>query len=105
MNAALVLMADHELATSTMAVRVAASVRADPYDALLAGLATLAGPLHGGASQQAYELLVVAERDGVPRALNDVLARAGPAARLRARRLQERRRPLRRVAGLGRAAA
>ncbi len=66
-NAALVLMADHELATSTMAVRVAASVRADPYDALLAGLATLAGPLHGGASQQAYELLVVAERDGVPR--------------------------------------
>jgi citrate synthase len=72
-NAALVLLADHELATSTMAVRVAASVRADPYDALLAGLATLAGPLHGGASQLAYELLVVAERDGVARALNDVL--------------------------------
>jgi citrate synthase len=76
-NAALVLLADHELATSTMAVRVAASVRSDPYDALLAGLATLAGPLHGGASQQAYELLVVAERDGVPRALNDVLGERG----------------------------
>jgi citrate synthase len=76
-NGALVLMADHELATSTMAVRVAASVHADPYDALLAGLATLAGPLHGGASQQAYELLVVAERDGVPRALNDVLRESG----------------------------
>ena len=76
-NAALVLMADHELATSTVAVRVAASVRADPYDVFLAGLATLAGPLHGGASQQAYELLVVAERDGVPRALNDVLREHG----------------------------
>jgi len=76
-NAALVLMADHELATSTVAVRVAASVRSDPYDALLAGLATLAGPLHGGASQAAYELLVVAERDGVPRALNDVLREQG----------------------------
>jgi citrate synthase len=76
-NAALVLMADHELATSTMAVRVAASVRADPYDALLAGLATLAGPLHGGASQMAYELLVVAERDGAERALNDVLREQG----------------------------
>ena len=76
-NAALVLLADHELATSTMAVRVAASVRSDPYDAFLAGLATLAGPLHGGASQQAYELLVVAERDGVPRALNDVLRERG----------------------------
>jgi citrate synthase len=76
-NAALVLLADHELATSTMAVRVAASVRADPYDALLAGLATLAGPLHGGASQLAYELLVVAERDGAERALNDVLREQG----------------------------
>ena len=76
-NAALVLLADHELATSTMAVRVAASVRADPYDALLAGLTTLAGPLHGGASQLAYELLVVAERDGAERALNDVLREQG----------------------------
>jgi citrate synthase len=76
-NTALVLLADHELATSTMAVRVAASVRADPYDALLAGLATLAGPLHGGASQMAYELLVVAERDGAVRALNAVLREQG----------------------------
>jgi citrate synthase len=66
-NAALVLLADHELATSTMAVRVAASVRADPYDALLAG----------GASQMAYELLVVAERDGAVRALNAVLREQG----------------------------
>ncbi len=70
-------MADHELATSTMAVRVAASVHADPYDALLAGLATVAGPLHGGASQMAYELLVVAERDGAARALNDILREQG----------------------------
>jgi citrate synthase len=77
LNAALVLLADHELATSTVAVRVAASVRSDPYDALLAGLATLAGPLHGGASQAAYELLVVAARDGVARALNHVLHEHG----------------------------
>ena len=76
-NAALVLLADHELATSTMAVRVAASVRADLYDALAAGLATLAGPLHGGASQQAYEMLVAAERDGVARALNEALRGRG----------------------------
>jgi citrate synthase len=72
-NAALVLLADHELATSTMAVRLAASTRADLYDALMAGLATMAGPLHGGASQQAFELLVAAERDGASRALNDAL--------------------------------
>jgi citrate synthase len=66
-------MVDHELATSTMAVRVAASTRADIYDAVLAGLATLAGPLHGGDSQQAFDVLTAAERDGAPRALNDVL--------------------------------
>jgi citrate synthase len=72
-DAALILMADHELATSTMAVRIAASTRADVYDALLAGLATMAGPLHGGASQQAYELLVAVERDGAPRALDNAL--------------------------------
>jgi citrate synthase len=75
LNAALILMADHELATSTIAVRVAASTRADLYDALLAGVATLAGPLHGAASQGAYELLGAVERDGASRALNDVLSR------------------------------
>jgi citrate synthase len=72
-NAALVLMADHELATSTMAVRVAASTRADLYDVLLAGLGTIAGPLHGGASQQAYSLLADARLHGVDRAVNDTL--------------------------------
>ena len=72
-NAALVLMADHELATSTMAVRVAASTRADVYDVILAGLGTIAGPLHGGASQQAYTLLVEAQRHGVVQAVDDAL--------------------------------
>ena len=75
LNAALILMADHELATSTVAVRVAASTRADLYDALMAGLATLAGPLHGAASQGAYELLVTVERNGAARAITDVLSR------------------------------
>jgi citrate synthase len=72
-NAAMVLLADHELATSTVAVRVAASTRADVCDAVLAGLGTLSGPLHGGASQLAYSLLVDAERLGVERALDDTL--------------------------------
>lgn len=70
---ALVLLADHELATSTVAVRVATSTRADLYDAILAGLGTLAGPLHGGASPLAYALIVDAERHGVERALNECL--------------------------------
>jgi len=72
-NAALILLADHELATSTVAVRVAASTRADLYDALLAGLGVMAGPLHGGASQLAYGLMSDAERVGAERALDDTL--------------------------------
>jgi citrate synthase len=49
-DAALVLLADHELAASTLAARVAASVRADPYAVASAGLAVVSGTLHGGAS-------------------------------------------------------
>jgi citrate synthase len=72
-NAALILLADHELATSTVAVRVAASTRADLYDSVLAGLGVVAGPLHGGASQLAYALMSDAERVGPERALDDTL--------------------------------
>jgi citrate synthase len=72
-NAALILLADHELATSTVAVRVAASARADLYDAVLAGLGVVAGPLHGGASQLAYGLVRDAEALGPERALDETL--------------------------------
>ena len=43
LRAALVLLADHELAASTLAARVAASVRADPYAWSATGLARSAG--------------------------------------------------------------
>ena len=72
-DSALVVLADHELATSTLAVRVAASTRADIYDALLAGLCTVAGPLHGGASELAHGLLVQAQRSGPGPALDSTL--------------------------------
>lgn len=72
-DVALVLLADHELATSTMAVRVAASTRADPGNALLAGLGTMAGPLHGGASEQVHTLLDDAHRRGAAAAVDDAL--------------------------------
>ena len=76
-NAVLVLLADHELATSTLAVRLAASTRADVYDALLAGLSALAGPLHGGASDQCYALLEDATRRSPEEALDEALRRWG----------------------------
>ncbi len=56
LNAALVLVADHGLAASTLAARVAASVRADPVSVVTSGLGTLAGPLHGAASAPVHRL-------------------------------------------------
>jgi citrate synthase len=57
LDRALSLLADHELATSTFGVRVAASTWADPYLLLLTGLAVVGGPLHGGASEFVRSLL------------------------------------------------
>jgi citrate synthase len=57
LDTALTLLADHELAASALAVRVAASTRADPAAALVAGLATLGGPLHGRAGRWCVGLL------------------------------------------------
>ena len=69
-NSALVLLADHELATSTLAVRVAASVRCSPTAAFVAGLATVDGDLHGSASHRVVRMLVDCDRDGADRVLD-----------------------------------
>jgi citrate synthase len=81
LDAALVLLADHELAASTVAARVAASVRADPYAVASAGLATVSGTLHGGASLGIEALL--AEIDLRDRAAGVVGARLRRGERLR----------------------
>ncbi|AKT50481.1 citrate synthase [Arsenicicoccus sp. oral taxon 190] len=60
---ALVLLADHDMAGSTTAVRVSASVRADPCSCLLAGLAAMDSPLHGAAGVAARGLLEDLLRD------------------------------------------
>ncbi|GAS99064.1 citrate synthase-like protein [Mycolicibacterium canariasense] len=110
LNAALVLLADHDLAASTVAARVAASARAGVYSVVAAGLAALDGPMHGGAATAAYRYLHAALADPVaavasslrsgeripgtghriyrehdPRALDllDLLARAGGGTRVR----------------------
>jgi citrate synthase len=57
LSTAMSLLADHELAASTLAARVAASVRADPYAVVLAGLGAMGGSLHGGASLAVESLL------------------------------------------------
>ena len=106
LDACLILLADHELAASTLAARVAASAWADPYRVVLAGLGPLGGALHGasplavesmlahvGVPEEAFasvERMVAASgppagfghrvyRDRDPRA-DHLLARVGPAA-------------------------
>jgi citrate synthase len=81
LDAALVLLADHELAASTVAARVAASVRADPYAVASAGLAVVSGTLHGGASLGIEALLD--EIDRPDRAASVVGARLRRGERLR----------------------
>ncbi len=73
LNAALILLADHELAASTFAARVAASAWAGPYRVILAGLGPLGGSLHGGAGLAVEALL------------DEVAAGADPGAALDAR--------------------
>jgi citrate synthase len=76
LNAALVLVADHELAASTLAARVAASMRADPYAVVATGLGAMGGALHGGAALGA-ELMLGSARSSAdaPRVVGDVLRR------------------------------
>ena len=76
LRAALVLLADHELAASTLAARVAASVRADPYAVVATGLGAVGGAWHGGASLAAETMLAAAQdAAGVPRVVGDLLRR------------------------------
>jgi citrate synthase len=57
LDAALVLLADHDMAVSTVAARVAASAWASPAACVLAGLAAHSGVLHGSESTRAVEAL------------------------------------------------
>jgi citrate synthase len=57
LDRAMVLLAEHELATSTLAVRIATSVRAPLTSVLMCGIATLSGSAHAGAATLVHECL------------------------------------------------
>lgn len=57
LNAALILMADHEFNVSAFTARCVASAGATPYEAVTAGLAALQGTKHGGAVNRVEVLL------------------------------------------------
>jgi citrate synthase len=57
-DVALILHADHELNASTFAARVAAATLTDLHSAVVAGIGTLKGPLHGGANADVMRMLL-----------------------------------------------
>ena len=77
LDAALILLADHGLAVSTVAARVAASARANLYAVISAGLGALDGQYHGAAPTLAYEFLDRAKHDPL-KALSDQLRSGEP---------------------------
>ncbi|HLB57375.1 MAG TPA: 2-methylcitrate synthase [Gammaproteobacteria bacterium] len=57
MNVSLILYAEHEFNASTFAARVTASTLSDFYSAIVTGIGTLRGALHGGANEAAMDLI------------------------------------------------
>jgi citrate synthase len=66
MDIALTLHADHELNASTFAARVAAATLTDVHSAVVAGVGTLKGPLHGGANAEVMKMLLEIGQDASP---------------------------------------
>ena len=73
---ALVLHADHELNASTFAARVTAATLADMHSAITSAVATLKGPLHGGANEAVIKMLIeMGSLERVDDVLHEKLAR------------------------------
>jgi citrate synthase len=72
-EALLIVQADHEQNASTSTVRAVGSSRANPYACVAAGIASLWGPLHGGANEGVLETL---EEIGRVERIPEILRRA-----------------------------
>jgi citrate synthase len=72
-DVALVLHADHELNASTFAARVAAATLTDIHSAVVAGIGTLKGPLHGGANADVMRLLLDLGADATPEKIESTI--------------------------------
>jgi citrate synthase len=77
LRAAMALLADHELAASTFAARMAASVRADPYAVVATGLGALGTSRQYGGASLGAETMLGAIRDPADavRVVGDLLRR------------------------------
>jgi citrate synthase len=73
MDIALTLHADHELNASTFAARVAAATLTDVHSAVVAGVGTLKGPLHGGANAEVMKMLLEIGMDAPPERIDSYI--------------------------------
>jgi citrate synthase len=64
LDIALILHADHELNASTFAARVTAATLSDMHSATTSAIGALKGPLHGGANEAVFHILLAIDRDG-----------------------------------------
>jgi citrate synthase len=63
-NVSLILYAEHGYNASAFAARVVTSTLSDLHSAVTAGIGALSGPLHGGANEQAMQMLLEVEQHG-----------------------------------------
>ncbi|MHA2637040.1 MAG: citrate/2-methylcitrate synthase [bacterium JZ-2024 1] len=76
MDVSFILHADHGMNASTFANLVTISTLSDMYSAVCTGIATLKGPLHGGANEQVVKMLQqIGSLENVEPWLNDALAK------------------------------
>lgn len=74
----LVLHAEHSFNASTFSARQVASTRAHIYSAIVAGVGSLSGELHGGANQRVMEMLLnIGSVDKVEAYVNNLLDTGG----------------------------
>lgn len=72
-DVALVLHADHEFNASTFAGRVAAATLTDVHSAMVAAIAALKGPLHGGANTDVMKMLVEIGADATNQRVEEII--------------------------------
>jgi citrate synthase len=71
----LILLADHGMNASTFTARVVASTQADLHSAVASALASLKGPLHGGANEATMNMLLeIGSPDKVDPFVDDMFA-------------------------------
>jgi citrate synthase len=64
LDISLILSADHEWNASTFAARVVAATLSDMHSAITAGIGALKGPLHGGANEAVFKILLDIDNNG-----------------------------------------